>query len=93
MMSQLIPNAARYEAATKTIRSVPGNHWLASMDSWDGAIDHDAMALVFAAAPTLLKELSDLVRRIERDNLHTTQGVDLSKARAACDAAIGRTQP
>lgn len=51
---------ARYEASTRTIRSVPGNHWLASMDSWDGAINHEEMAHVFAAAPAMKKALEDL---------------------------------
>jgi len=40
-------------------------------------------------AKGLYKELSDLIRRIERDNLHTTRGVALENARkaiAACDA-------
>ena len=27
----------RYEPETKTIRSVPENHWICTFDSWDGA--------------------------------------------------------
>lgn len=46
----------RYESGTKTIRAVPSNHWLASMDSWDGAVNHDANARLIAAAPELLKK-------------------------------------
>lgn len=38
------PTPWRYEASTKTIRSVPANYWLATMDSWDGAIDNEANA-------------------------------------------------
>jgi hypothetical protein len=45
----------RYEASTKTIRSVPANYWLATMDSWDGAVDHEANARLIAAAPELLE--------------------------------------
>jgi len=29
----------RYEASTQTIRTVPGNHWVCTVDSWDKAID------------------------------------------------------
>lgn len=31
----------RYEPETKTIRCMPGNHWIAGMDSFDGAVDHN----------------------------------------------------
>ena len=47
------PGPWRYEAATKTIRS-KSNYWLATMDSWDGAVDHGANAALIAAAPDLL---------------------------------------
>ena len=47
----------RYEKATQTIRSVPGNHWIATMDSWDGAENHEANARLIAAAPDLLEAL------------------------------------
>jgi hypothetical protein len=49
------PGPWRYEAATKTIRSVPANYWLATMDSFDGAVDHEANARLIAAAPDLLE--------------------------------------
>lgn len=49
----------RYEAETKTIRSVPANYWLASMDSWDGAVDSVANARLIAAAPELLEALKE----------------------------------
>jgi hypothetical protein len=45
----------RYEEATKTIRSVPENYWIASMDSWDKAVDHKKSARLIAAAPELLR--------------------------------------
>lgn len=45
-----IATCARYEASTKTIRSVPENYWLASMDSFDGAPDHEANARIMAAS-------------------------------------------
>jgi hypothetical protein len=56
-MTRKTPTAARFELGTRTIRSVPENYWLASMDSWDGAVDHDATALIFAAGPEMLVEL------------------------------------
>ncbi len=43
----------KYESETKTIRSYPENYWLASMDSWDGAVNHEANARLIAAAPTM----------------------------------------
>jgi hypothetical protein len=48
-----LSRAWRYERATKTIRSVPENHWIASMDSFDGAQDHEANAALIARAPEL----------------------------------------
>ena len=56
-MTAYTPAPWRYEASTKTIRAVPGNHWLATLDSWDGAIDHNANARLIAAAPALLEAL------------------------------------
>ena len=47
----------KYEPETRTIRSVPSNHWVASMNSWDGAEDHQANARIIAAAPDLLAAL------------------------------------
>lgn len=32
----------KYEEATQTIRSVPENYWIATMDSWDAAVNHAA---------------------------------------------------
>ena len=55
------PGPWRYEAATKTIRAVPSNYWLASMDSWDKAVNHEANAQVMAAAPELLTALLAIV--------------------------------
>ena len=34
-----------YEKGSKTIRSLPKNYWLATMDSWDGEVDNEANAL------------------------------------------------
>ncbi len=34
----------KYEEGTKTIRSQKENYWLATMDSWDGAVNNKANA-------------------------------------------------
>lgn len=53
--------AWRYEPSTKTIRSVPENYWIASMDSCEGAVDHEENARLIAAAPMLLSALRGLL--------------------------------
>jgi hypothetical protein len=47
----------RYEEATKTIRSVPENYWIATMDSFEGAVNHERNAKLIAAAPVMLDAL------------------------------------
>ena len=51
------PGPWRYEEITQTIRSVPSNYWIATMDSFDGAVrkETQANALLTAAAPELLE--------------------------------------
>jgi hypothetical protein len=56
MTEQHTPGPWAYNEYTRTIRG-PHNHWLATMDSWDGAIDHAANARLIAAAPDLLAAL------------------------------------
>lgn len=82
-----IPTAARYEESTKTIRSVPENYWLASMDSWDGAVDHAATALLFAAAPEILAALKEARKRIA-ENIGDYDGI-LGRIETAIRAAEG----
>jgi hypothetical protein len=43
----------KHEKSTKTIRSAKENYWIATMNSWDGAVDTDANARLIAAAPTM----------------------------------------
>jgi len=45
------PGPWKYEDSTQTIRGVPNNYWLATMNSWDGAVNHEANAQLIAAAP------------------------------------------
>lgn len=51
------PGPWRFEPGTNTIRSVPANYWLASLDSWDGAVrpHHEGNAQLMATAPQLLE--------------------------------------
>ena len=53
-------NHWRFEESTKTIRSIPQNHWIASMDSWEGAENHAANARLIAAAPDMLRALQTI---------------------------------
>ena len=80
------PTEWRHELATKTIRSVPENYWVASMDSWDGAVDHAANARLIAAAPRLLAALVDLVEDFDR-SVWTTDPM-LVEAREAIALAV-----
>lgn len=50
-----------YEESTKTIRSIPENYWLTTMDSWDGAINNNANARLIASAPNLLEACKGLI--------------------------------
>ncbi len=55
------PGPWKWEPGSKTIRSVPANYWLATMDSWDGQVNNDANARLIAAAPALYAALEDLL--------------------------------
>jgi hypothetical protein len=56
------PAPWRYEPGTGTIRSVPSNYWLATMDSWDGSVRpcNEANARLIAAAPFMLQILKTI---------------------------------
>ena len=70
----------RYEPETRTIRSVPSNHWVASMNSWDGAEDHQANARIIAAAPDLLAESQRLLARLQEMAIHPSHYAGLAAA-------------
>ena len=57
------PGPWRYEPETKTVRSVPQNYWLATMDGFDGAVDNNANARLIAAAPELVDVLQEMTER------------------------------
>lgn len=79
MNTQHTPGPWRFEESTKTIRAVPQNYWLATMDSWDGAVDHEANARLIAAAPDLLEALEEMVE--ESINREVKARAAIAKAR------------
>lgn len=46
----------KYERSTNTIRTVPGNHWVCSIDSWDKAIDPVLIAIQMVDAFNKVRE-------------------------------------
>lgn len=65
-MIEHTPGPWRYEFETRTVRTVPGNHWLGTLDSWDGAVvrQRDANGALMAAAPDMLKELEAIAESL-----------------------------
>lgn len=59
------PAPWRFEESTRTIRSVPANYWLATMNSWDGAVNHAANARLIAASPDMLYALTRVIAHID----------------------------
>jgi hypothetical protein len=66
----------RYEAATKTIRSVPENYWICSMDSWDKAVDHEKNAALIASAPGLKEENRQLLSLLRASVQFLTKAIE-----------------
>ena len=92
METKHTPGPWRYEAGTKTIRAARENYWLCSMDSFDGAVDHEANARLIAAAPELLAALMVLVDHAREAYPHfeDTRGQrDIGEALAAISKAKG----
>ena len=89
------PGPWRYEPETKTIRAVPSNYWLATMDSFDGAVDHVANARLIAAAPELLEalrrsllEIDNACNRDERINQDRSIGTAIRIMQSAIAKAV-----
>ena len=79
----------RYEESTKTIRAVPSNHWIASMDSWDGAEDHEANAHLIARAPELKEQNTALLEALEGFlELHATFMADAGFNPPICECEL-----
>lgn len=70
----------RYEESTKTIRSIPENYWIATMDSWDGAVNHAANSRLIAAAPELLAALKALQASPDLESCHVLAMKAIMKA-------------
>ncbi len=88
------PAPWRYEPATETIRSVPTNYWLASVDSWDGAVDHKANARIIATAPQGV-ELARMVEQHFRADVpgkHITFGIDEHNMLGLAQAILARVE-
>lgn len=83
------PGPYRFEQATMTIRAVPENYWLASMDSWDGAVDNIAHGHLFAASAQLRSALRKLLDW-QKETRHAVPRVILEEANAALDKAEGK---
>ena len=87
------PGPWSYEKATKTIRAKPSNYWIATMDSWDGAVNHEANAQLIAAAPDLLEALRGLLSHFEgSDCLAAASGLNGNCYRHEVEAAFEAIQ-
>jgi hypothetical protein len=84
----------RYEPGTRTIRTVPGNHWVATLDSWDGEIapHRDAFGRLLTSGPVLLEALGTCLGLITCHGLAVKLAAEnpehfakLQAARAAAD--------
>jgi len=89
----------RYEPETKTVRSVPSNYWIASMDSWDGAVTpfNDANAALIVKAVNergmLIEALKDCLDALYNETAGASDTPWIKsvkdKARAALKQAEG----
>jgi hypothetical protein len=87
MKANFTPGPWRFELSTSfDIYAANGDLIGDTIDCGD---EDEANAQLIAAAPDLLSALETLVRRIERENLHTTRGIAIGPARAAIAAAQG----
>jgi len=68
-----IATAAIYQKTTGTIRSAPENYWLASIDSWDGAVNHDANAEIMAAAFEMREALRQILWKLNHNGGATAE--------------------
>lgn len=82
----------KYEAETKTIRSVHGNYWLATMNSWNSSINNEANAQLMASAPELLEALKALMFLTELDSIYWSSTEEFKRAQKAIKKAEGCTQ-
>ena len=81
------PAPWKFESSTKTIRSVPTNYWIATIDSFDGAVDHEANARLIAAAPALLEACKFAVECLKPK--YTSDHIVMKKLNNAINQAKG----
>ena len=82
----------KYEEATQTIRSVPENYWIATMDSWDAAVNHAANAKLIAAAPELLEAAKKALALLEGAEYITREGIKKSGIVVELNNLINQTK-
>ena len=70
----------KYEKATGTIRHAITNHWIATMDSFDGAVNNEANGNLIACAPELFDALRDFYRTGNFDKLNEIAPILIAKA-------------
>lgn len=56
---------------------MPSNYWIATMDSWDGAVNNEANAQLIASAPELLSALTALLKERTPETIDQAQAVIL----------------
>ncbi|MCK5605642.1 hypothetical protein KAR91_27355 [Candidatus Pacearchaeota archaeon] len=76
MAEKHTPGPWTYNDYTKTIRG-PYNHWIATMDSFDGAVNNQANARLIAAAPEMLTFIEKV--RLQGETTESTELMILAK--------------
>ena len=70
----------RFETETMTIRSIPGNNWVASMNSWDGQVIDQTLynGLLIARAPSMADAINAIHDIIDKADENTNIGEALA---------------
>lgn len=89
MNTKHTPTPWAWSASTKTIRSVPTNYWLATMDSFDGAVNNNANAAFIVRACNAHDQLVAFVAQVASGN---TEYDELSAAAAALLEIIAKAK-
>ena len=55
----------KFEQTTKTIRQIPSNCWIASVDSWDGLVNNNADSEFIIRACNSHYELLEALKRVK----------------------------
>ena len=62
-LTQHTPTPWKFEESTMTLRSAPSNYWLATFDSFDGAINNKANAAFIVRAVNSHEALLEAVKK------------------------------